>query len=231
VYSRPFDRLDPRPRIAVVMADLGLNRLVTESAINQLPPQATLIFYADPNAEAWMNRARMQGHEVLLSIPMEPFDYPANDPGPGTLLSSIVPEENLKRLHAGMATGKGYVGITTLSGSRFTSSPDELHPVLKDVLDRGLMWFDARLVPLSSAYAVGEEMGVPSVRTDFRVTSDKSEEAAHMILQDAETSARHSGSAAVLVYASPLNIRLISDWAKTLADKGFAVAPVTALIQ
>ena len=31
-------------------------------------------------------RAREAGHEVLLEVPMEPFDYPDNDPGPQTLL-------------------------------------------------------------------------------------------------------------------------------------------------
>jgi uncharacterized protein len=231
VYSRPFDRVDPRPRLAVVVADLGLNRLVSESAINELPPQASLIFHADDHAADWMSRARDMGHEVLLSVPMEPFDYPANDPGPGTLLSNTVPEENLKRLYNSMGTGKGYVGITTLSGSRFTSSPDQLRPVLRDVLERGLIWFDARLVSLSSAYAVGEEMGVPSVRTDFRITSDKSADAAQMILADAETSARHTGATAVLVYASPLNLKIIKEWAKTLQEKGFVLAPVTALAE
>ena len=36
--------------------------------------------------ERWVARARGEGHEVLLQIGMEPFDYPDNDPGPQTLL-------------------------------------------------------------------------------------------------------------------------------------------------
>ena len=31
-------------------------------------------------------RARSEGHELFLQAPMEPFDYPDNDPGPQTLL-------------------------------------------------------------------------------------------------------------------------------------------------
>lgn len=230
VYSRPFDRVDPRPRIAVVVADLGLNRLLTENAIENLPAQATMIFESDNNAEAWMARARAQGHEVLLSVPMEPFDYPANDPGPGTLLSNSTPEDNVARLHDALALGKGYVGITTLSGSRFTTASAQLKPILKETLDRGLLWFDARLVPLSSAYDLGQEMKLPSVSTDFRITGDKSREAADQILQDAETSARHAGASVVLVYATPASLQMINDWAKTLPDKGFALAPVTAIV-
>ena len=36
-------------------------------------------------------KARADGHELLLQAPMEPFDYPDNDPGPQTLLTSLTP--------------------------------------------------------------------------------------------------------------------------------------------
>lgn len=36
-------------------------------------------------------RAREAGHEILLQLPMEPFDYPDSDPGPQTLLASAAP--------------------------------------------------------------------------------------------------------------------------------------------
>jgi polysaccharide deacetylase 2 family uncharacterized protein YibQ len=231
VYSRPFNRVDPRPRIAIAVADLGLNRLTTDSAINGLPGAITLIFTAGDSSEAWMNRARNSGHEVLLSVPMEPFDYPANDPGPGTLLSNNLPEENMKRLRDAMAQGKGYVGLTTLTGSRFTSSPEQLRPIMEDVYSRGLLWFDGRLVPLSSAHAVSAAMKVPAVHTDFRVTTDKSRAAADLLFQDAETSARHSGASTVLVYASPMTIQAVKEWVRTLPDRGFALAPISAMVQ
>lgn len=231
VYSRPFDHLDPRPRISVVVADLGLVRLISENAINDLPGPVTLIFNSDASTNAWMARARNFGHEVLLSVPMEPFDYPANDPGPGTLLTSVTGEENVKRLQNAMSKGTGYVGVTSLTGSHFTSSPEALKPVLTQAFSRGLLWYDARLVPLSSAYAVGQEMRMPSVRTDFRATADKSRSALDAMFQDAETSARHAGTVVVLVYPSPMSLQAITDWAKTLPEKGFALAPITAMVE
>ena len=52
----------------------------------KLPPAVTLAF-APYGAEPGklVERARSLGHEVLLQIPLEPFDYPDNDPGPQTL--------------------------------------------------------------------------------------------------------------------------------------------------
>ena len=63
-----------------------------------------------------MAKARSGGHEVLLQIPMEPFDYPDNDPGPQTLLVSLKPEQNIDRLHWLMSRFQGYVGVTNLHG-------------------------------------------------------------------------------------------------------------------
>jgi polysaccharide deacetylase 2 family uncharacterized protein YibQ len=39
--------------------------------------------------EKLAERARADQHELLLQVPMEPFDYPDNDPGPQTLLTSL----------------------------------------------------------------------------------------------------------------------------------------------
>ena len=52
-------------------------------------PEITLSFvpYAQ-NLQAWIDRARARGHEVMLELPMEPFDPDADDTGPQTLLAS-----------------------------------------------------------------------------------------------------------------------------------------------
>jgi len=45
-----------------------------------------------------VSSARAGDHEVLLEVPLEPFDYPDSDPGPDTLLTGEAPRENLNRL-------------------------------------------------------------------------------------------------------------------------------------
>ena len=72
------------------------------------------------NVEQLAARARNDGHELLLQIPMEPFDYPDNDPGPQTLLTSLDAGQNIDRLHRLMSRFQGYVGISNYMGARFT---------------------------------------------------------------------------------------------------------------
>ena len=69
--------------------------------------------------EKLAERARANGHEVLLQVPMEPFDYPDNDPGPQTLLTSLTAEQNIDRLHWLMSRFQGYVGMIELHGRTF----------------------------------------------------------------------------------------------------------------
>ena len=73
---------------------------------------------------------------------MEPFDYPDNDPGPQTLLTSLDAGQNIDRLHWLMSRFQGYVGIANLMGARFTASEPALAPVLREAGKRGLLYLD-----------------------------------------------------------------------------------------
>ena len=46
-----------------------------------------------------MQEARRGGHEILMQVPFEPFDYPNNNPGPDTLLISQPAAKNVEDLH------------------------------------------------------------------------------------------------------------------------------------
>ena len=76
------------PRIALVIGGMGLSEKLTRKAINDLPANVTFAFapYGN-NLQAQVDRARDNGHEVYLQLPMEPLGYPVNNPGPKTLLA------------------------------------------------------------------------------------------------------------------------------------------------
>ena len=100
VYARPFDTSDQRPRVAIVISGLGRSAAATEAAIQGLPGAVTLAFLPyGQNLQHLINLARAAGHEILLNLPMEPIDYPINDPGPNTLLTALSIEQNQNRLN------------------------------------------------------------------------------------------------------------------------------------
>ena len=142
VYARPF-RDNGKPKVALVIGGLGLNAKVTRAAIEQLPSDVTLSFvpYSD-GLQGWIDMARANGHEVLLEIPMEPVDYPDNDPGPYTLMSTGQPSETGKRLEWLLARATGYFGVTNYLGSRFVTSDNGMGAFLGGLRQRGLAFLD-----------------------------------------------------------------------------------------
>ena len=114
-FARPVKALAGRPgapRVALIVAGLGVSTSATSTAIAQLPGPVTFAFMPyGAEVERLAALARSEGHEILLQVPMEPFNYPDNDPGPQTLLTSLTPEQNLERLYWLMSRMQGYVGL------------------------------------------------------------------------------------------------------------------------
>ena len=233
VYARPFDRADKRPRIAIVLLELGLSNIISDAAITRLPPTVTLVFSAlSPVAGAWCTRARQDGHEVLISLPMEPFDYPRSDPGPNALLTSLPNSENIARLLAALRQGNGYVGVTTVSGSRFTTTPDKLRPVLEILKQRGLMILDSATAPHSTVADIAATMHLPAATQTVRLDDDSAPESLDAALGHLEQQARVDGQAVgVAAVPTPLLIERLRVWSKDLPQRGLALAPLSAMAQ
>src|SRR5512146_1205423 len=103
-YARPFDRNDKRPKIAIVIGGLDVSANESSAALDKLPPSVALAFApCATDLQDWIDKARGSGHEALLEIPMEPFDFPDSDPGPQALLVAAKPAENLKRFESALA--------------------------------------------------------------------------------------------------------------------------------
>ena len=130
-------------RIAIVVSGLGISAKATTAALASLPPGVTLGFapYAG-DVQHWVNQARQFGHEVLLEVPMEPFDFPDSDPGPHTLRAGVDEDSNLQRLTWSLSRFTGYAGVTNLLGQRFLSDADALSPALTYLARRGLYFYD-----------------------------------------------------------------------------------------
>ena len=232
VYARPFDGADGRPRIAIVINWLGLSDAATEAAIQELPGAVTLAFapYAE-NLTNWVRLARAAGHEVLLNLPMEPLNYPANDPGPQALLTSLSPARNLDRLEWTLSRVTGYVGVTNYMGSRFTTSSTSLKPVLKALKGRGLLFLDSRSSSRSLVSEVAGELALPWVANNRFLDNQASRIAIDSELEAIETVARSQGHAVGIGFPYPVTLERLAVWIPTLRKKGLVLTPISAIAQ
>ncbi|MFO1110397.1 MAG: divergent polysaccharide deacetylase family protein [Bradyrhizobium sp.] len=230
VYAAEADRAKAAkmPVIAVVVGGLGVGAAKTVDAIVKLPPAVTLAFTpygADPTKLA--ERARAQRHEILLQVPMEPFDYPDNDPGPQTLLSTLGAEQNLDRLHWHLSRFQGYAGIANFMGARFVVSDNVMQPVVREAAKRGLSYFDDGSAPRSVAASLAAGQAMPFAKADLTIDAVPTTLEIDRALAKLETIARERGTAVGTASALPISIERLSAWSKTLEARGIMLVPLT----
>lgn len=223
---------ETRPRIAILMADIGPSAQASEEAIRGLP--APVSFAISPyglRAPHLLEMARSRGHELFAVVPMEPSGFPINDPGPQALLTGASRATNERNLEWALSRFTGYVGVTAvlgrMHGDRFANATDLHAMMLEELGRRGLIYLDPRpggTPPPSSRLppfrAVDLVVDAPAVRSEV---DDR--------LGQLERRARETGTAIGLAEGpTPMVIDRIAAWATSLPVRGFALVPVSALV-
>lgn len=232
-YARPVDRNSlkaTKGKIAIVIGGMGLSAESTKKAVSALPGPVTLAFAPyGKGLQRWINRARRRGHEILLQLPMEPFNYPATSPGPDPLLTGLQPQENLNRLKRYMGRFTGYTGVTNYMGAKFTSEPGALGPVLAELKRRGLTYLDDGTSGRSKTHELGQRLSLGVARAHKVIDRVQDPVQIRANLEKLEAIALKRGVAVAVGSGLPETITEVSQWANTLSEKGIALIPVSAV--
>ncbi len=217
-----------RPKIAIVLDDLGLNIARTQRTID-LPKEINLSFLPYGARSAKLAReARAAGHEILVHIPMEPHGQ--QDPGDDALKTGMSGQEVTNALARNLAQLDGYVGINNHMGSRFTEDVRALLPVMKSLNERGLIFLDSRTSQASAAAKVGQAAGVPTLGRDIFLDHAQGPDNLLNQLDLLETIARRSGSAIAIGHPHDMTLEVLEVWVRGLDAKGIDLVPLTALL-
>jgi uncharacterized protein len=218
----------PSAKVALLVTGLGISQSATAGAIAKLPGLVTLAFAPyGQELEKQTAAARAEGHEIMLQIPMEPFDYPDNDPGPHTLTARGKPRENLDRLHWAMGRFTGYIGVVNFMGAKLTADEAALSPILREIGSRGLAFLDDGSSSRSVASAVAASAQMPAARADVVVDGTPHADAIDKELARLEEMAKKRGFAIGTASALPLTVDRIARWARALEAKNIQLVPVS----
>jgi polysaccharide deacetylase 2 family uncharacterized protein YibQ len=231
-YARPFDRQDPRPRIGIIINNMGLFAQHSEEAIRRLPSGVTLAFspYA-PRTEPLLDRARVRGMELLIALPLEPQGFGQQaDPGDRALLTSLPLGENLDRLDWALSRMQGMVGaiggLGSMRGERFAANAELLGTLQQRLTQRGLLYVDPRPGAPQPARAFGRSVDL-LLDEPSAVRSEVERQLALL-----EALARERRSAVGLANDPvPSVVAAIAAWAVGLEERGVVIAPISVLIR
>jgi polysaccharide deacetylase 2 family uncharacterized protein YibQ len=219
------------PRVALVISGMGLSQTGTQSAIAALPQDVTLAFAPyGSSLQRWVDKARADGHEVLLQVPLEPEGYPDQDPGEHTLLVSTDHHANDQNLEWVLSRMTSYAGVMNYMGARFTSDDHAMMPFLGEVGERGLYYLDDGSSPQSHSDVVGEALQVPVVKADRILDQGRSAGEIGRELDALEAIARTRGIAVGVASAFPTSVETIAKWAREAPARGIVIVPASAAL-
>jgi polysaccharide deacetylase 2 family uncharacterized protein YibQ len=219
-----------RPMIAIVIDDLGLDRRNTDRVVH-LPGPLTLSFmtYADGVAEQ-AQTARAAGHELLVHVPMQPEDDSLTA-GTNVLRTDLPLDELRRRIDWALTRFAGYVGINNHLGSRFTADAAGMMVLFEEMRQRGLLFLDSRTTPATVADAMASYYAVPFAHRNIFLDNETSAAAVESQLAAVEAQARRSGFAVAIGHPHDGTIAALADWLPTLAGRGFALVPVSRIVE
>jgi polysaccharide deacetylase 2 family uncharacterized protein YibQ len=227
---KPLANVPDAPRIALIVGGLGVSASGTAEAITKMPEAVTLAFMPyGSDVERLVARARAEGHEILLQVPLEPFNYPENDSGPQTLLTTLTPEQNLERLHWLMSRFQGYVGIVGAMGARFTASEQSFAPIMRETAKRGLIFVDDGANARSVAGRVAGGNSLAFAKADIVLDAVPTPGEIDHALGRLEMAARERSFAVGIASALPVSIEHIAKWAREAESRGLQLVPITAV--
>jgi polysaccharide deacetylase 2 family uncharacterized protein YibQ len=229
VYARPWSGARGA-RIAIVIGGLGLSQTGTQNAIERLPGEVTLAFAPQGNSlQRWMEAARRDGHEIIMQIPLEPFDYPRIDPGRNTLTLDAGTDANLDRLRWALGRTTNYTGVMNYMGARFVADRAAFEPVLDEIGRRGLLYLDDGTSARSLSAKLAAERGVPLAAGDTVIDSARERGEILKKLDELERIARAKGLAVGTGTAFDLTVATVADWIGEARRRGIEIVPVSAV--
>ncbi len=229
-YARPFTNRGNQPTVSIVLGGLGINYTHTKTAIEELPAEVTLSFA--PHARGlstWVRRARADGHEVLIELPLEPVEPGRVRPHPHTLLADLDTNANIDRLQQILALAPGFYGVINYQGDKFVQNPAAVRAMLEELTGRGLAFVEDGNLPGSVIRTQAADAGTVYAGADLVIDARIDADSMKAQLMSLEATARRDGAAFGTAIAYPLTIDILKEWTEDLRDKDVILAPASSL--
>ena len=223
VYRRRPSHSGNGRKVAVLVSGLGIDRELTELAIETLPPDVSFSFapYSRGVADL-MAKAMADGHEVAIELPMEGRGVSADALGPAALTTGRSHQANQTRLDWLLARAPAYAMATNYFGQTYAEDEDAMALVMAALQAHGLAYIDDTGLGRKAA----QDFGVPYARVDVLVTPSSGFTSDNLTRLGGLAAGR---PALAKVYASPEAVNAVANWTKGITEAGLDLVPVSAI--
>jgi polysaccharide deacetylase 2 family uncharacterized protein YibQ len=207
------------PQVALIIDDLGYDKKMAEKFLGL---DINLTFSILPHSPFQNKIARMassKGLEIMLHLPMEPEEYPGVNPGPGSLLSSMTPDELIDQLEKNLNTMPGVKGVNNHMGSKLTAESAQMYQVFSVLKHRGLFFIDSRTTSDSLAKPSARLFQVPFAQRDVFIDHYPKSDFIRKQIKELIRIAKLNGEAVGILHPHSTTYRILQEMLPELQDQ------------
>ncbi|WP_409432094.1 divergent polysaccharide deacetylase family protein [Litorimonas sp. RW-G-Af-16] len=232
-YNRPFTQPAGKRPVSIIIGGLGINRTLTQQAIDNLPPDVTLSFAAHATGlQDWIDRARAAGHEVIIELPMESDGFDPSEPGAERALRLNVPAQNNRRnLDWLMSRAQGYWGVTNYNGEAFLRRADAAAPLLDRLSQTGVGLITDGSFQTPTLGALSRSVKLPYKSGFGLIDPDPNTAVIQARLSDLATMAKGGSHPVGVGFAYPETLNSVIAWVAELDQQGLVLAPASSAVK
>jgi polysaccharide deacetylase 2 family uncharacterized protein YibQ len=219
-----------KPRIAIIIDDLGYQQAVGERVIALPGPVACAILPQTPRAAELAARARAAGKDVLLHLPLQPTED-LKRPDPGIIGLAANRREFGELFAANLSSVPHAVGINNHRGSLLTKHDGPMQWLMEEIQRHGSLFFvDSMTTHESVALQAAREAGVPATRRDVFLDPEPGPEAVSREFERLKDVARRTGFAVGIGHPRPATLRHLEQELPKLEEEGFELVRITSIV-
>lgn len=232
IYKKPFVLKTDHPHVAFVMMDFGLSTEHSNAMIEELPAEVSFVlspYSFEP--ERWVKKARKDGHEVWLHLPLENDSFPGNDPGAKALLTRVSLQYNQERTEWLLTRSVGYAGVVAFSDSILKNAGPMFDNISREIFDRGLGYLELNPDQKASfVIPIAQEEAAPWVQNTLSIDAVSYDGDVYDTIRSYFGESLKN-QAIVTVYPSSRNIQNVKKWFEALSSQNIAGVPVSSIAE
>ena len=228
---KPQPAPNARGRLAILLDDGG-QKLDLVSTAAALPVEVgfAILPFLPKSAETAV-ALHDAGHEIWLHLPMEPENYPANDPGPGAVLMAMNSDDLRTTIHSAINNIPHVIGVNNHMGSKATADLKTMTWIMQELKTRGMAFIDSRTTVHTVAEEAARAQGVPTNRRHVFLDNERSATAIRTQLDEAVYRSRMEGEIIAIGHLDGVTVEVLSQELPGLGKRGADLVKPTDLVR
>jgi polysaccharide deacetylase 2 family uncharacterized protein YibQ len=218
-----------RPRLAIVIDDLGNDRAQADSLFRLNYPLTVSVLPHEAGSAEIAEEAHRRGYEVMLHLPMASN---AGDKEEAIELHPGMPSASVGKTFADMLDTVPYAeGVNNHEGSLGTADQKLMDALMPLLHERHLFFIDSRTTAATVAETAAHAAGVATTRRNVFLDDDPSAPAIRKQFALAMHDAREKGSALAIGHPHPETLEVLSEMFPEAQQQGVRLVYASDLVR